>query len=322
MAIESGLEVEFEDSPHNNYDTINLPQRYPCRRREYCERVGEEGQTMIQAALQQVINPTYPKAEVFSNPVHNNGPDIQIYDHGLIIFKAEVLTLRLSSYIKDPRARHILKNMRGVRHKALITTHPLKLKSVRRILRNVPICILGFQPLPEDIYNYYSLNNPEVASFAKIARNSMVQSLKELLRTFLTQTGFISPMYIRTSSSSGLSGLSGGCVGEVVDETCLASSVNVPFCGQKSFSPHMDYTSPAYGIRRDSIRIMSNPHMDKDPSRIRLTPRPYTESNLPYAAYDPDHIRERNTLIMSHILKREEIRCRLKEWRKRGLIKS
>lgn len=179
---------EFNDSPHNNKH--NTFPKYPCPREEYCRTVGEEGQKMIQAALQEIINPIFPKATVFSNPTNGNGPDIMIYDDKLL-FLGEVCNFWQNSFINDKRAERIRKNLKGVRHKALFTTFPLTDYKARRLLRHIPKFYTGFQILPQDFYLFFLEKNPKLVLFRKLPVFSTLELLKERLLRFLCETGLI-----------------------------------------------------------------------------------------------------------------------------------
>jgi len=257
VTINNESKVEFNVSP-----------KYPCRRMEYCKEVGREGQEMIKTALQDIINPIFPSAIVFSNPEDCNGPDITIYDDKTL-FLGEVLNFGKNSYIKTERAKKIRKNLRGVKHKAIFTTFERsinKLHKVRMILRHIPKFYTGFQVLPPDFYTYYQEKaqvekNPNLILFRELHGKSTLEWLRERLEVFLVKTRILLPMYMSVGKKLFVKTQGRSQVGEVAGVDYYSSSVNAPFVVKShslriwvSTSRIWIMTLTAYGLHPNRIR--------------------------------------------------------------------
>lgn len=165
--------------------------KYPASRLVYNTLVGEIRENRILKAIKAIL-PNHFK--VSSHKVNVNGPDICISHNGKTVAKFEILNENTSSYIDKKRALRIRKNLKGVLYKGLICSHLSSINGVKKILKNIPVLVLGFQTLPHNFHKFYQDRNQIFKR--KIANSRSFKLLKNLILGFFYAIGFSLPMYM------------------------------------------------------------------------------------------------------------------------------
>jgi hypothetical protein len=164
--------------------------KYPVNRLEYCFHVGKLAEETITTIVKNIL----PYTEI---PYHNvvvNGSDLKIYYDGKLIAKFEILNFDSRSYINSKRALSIKQNLKGVKYKGVICSFFNATSRAKEILKNIPICTIGFQLLPSKFHQYYARLNKVYRR--KIANNRSLKQLKNTLKSFFCRIGLNLLMYV------------------------------------------------------------------------------------------------------------------------------
>jgi hypothetical protein len=183
-----------------NSNNLNLSSignlKYPTSRIEYAFHTGELGESVITTIVKNIL----PYTEI---PYHNvvvNGSDLRIYYHGKLLAKFEILNFDSNSYINSRRAKNIRENLKNVKYKGLICSFFNATSKAREILKNIPICTIGFQLLPSKFHQYYARLNK--VHHRRITNNRSLKQLKNTLKSFFHRIGLNLLMYASRSRIS------------------------------------------------------------------------------------------------------------------------
>ena len=186
------------DSNNLNFSGIgNL--KYPTSRLEYSFHTGELAENVITTIVKNIL----PYTEI---PYHNvvvNGSDLKIYYHGKLLAKFEILNFDSNSYINSKRALSIKQNLKGVKYKGVICSFFNATSRAKEILKNIPVCTIGFQLLPSKFHQYYVRLNK--VHHRRIANNRSLKQLKNTLKSFFHRIGLDLLMYVSRISRTRIS---------------------------------------------------------------------------------------------------------------------
>jgi uncharacterized alkaline shock family protein YloU len=186
------------DSNNLNFSGIgNL--KYPTSRLEYSFHTGELAENVITTIVKNIL----PYTEI---PYHNvvvNGSDLKIYYHGKLLAKFEILNFDSRSYINSKRALSIKQNLKGVKYKGVICSFFNATSRAKEILKNIPVCTIGFQLLPSKFHQYYVRLNK--VHHRRIANNRSLKQLKNTLKSFFHRIGLDLLMYVSRISRTRIS---------------------------------------------------------------------------------------------------------------------
>ena len=179
-----------------NSTNLNLSRLYPTDRSTYCLYIGQLGEDIVSTTIRDIL-------PSFSIPVHDitvNGSDIKIFYDGRLIGKFEVLNFNSSSYIDSKRALSIKENLKGIKYKGLICSFYNATSKARKILKNIPVCSIGFQLLPKEFHQFYTKQNR--VHHRRIASIRTLKMLKNTLKSFFHRIGLDLLMYVSTNEIS------------------------------------------------------------------------------------------------------------------------
>jgi hypothetical protein len=171
-------------------ENINVSNLYPTDRSNYCFYTGELGESVITTIVKNIL----PYTEI---PYHNvvvNGSDLKIYYHGKLLAKFEILNFDSRSYINFRRAKSIRENLKNVKYKGLICSFFNATSKARDILKNIPVCTIGFQLLPSKFHQYYARLNK--VHHRRIANNRSLKQIKNRIKSFFYRIGLDLLMYV------------------------------------------------------------------------------------------------------------------------------
>jgi len=175
---------------------INISNLYPTNRSNYCFYTGELGENVITNVIRDIL----PNIDIPYHRVTVNGSDIRIFYDGKLIGKFEVLNLDSKSYINSKRALSIKQNLKGVKYKGVICSFFNATSRAKEILKNIPICTIGFQLLPSKFHQYYAMLNK--VHHRRIASIRSLKMLKNTLKSFFCRIGLNLLMYASRSRIS------------------------------------------------------------------------------------------------------------------------
>jgi len=189
---------------------VSCCERYPVRRREYCEAVGDVGQTMIKKVLEML------GCEVeMAKSIHSNGTDI-IFSRDGKTGALEVFNEHGNSYISEKRASRMRRNLRGYKYKGVICNEgKIHTSKTRKILKNVPMLRLGFQVLPRRFYSFFKKRGE--LSNRRIDNRRTLKRVKNALLGFLFRIGFTAPMYMCSAAVDVCAYVYVSCLYDVYD---------------------------------------------------------------------------------------------------------
>jgi hypothetical protein len=187
-----------ETSEIKNFHNIKF-LKYPISRLEYSFHTGELGEYAIRTIIKDILS----NIDIPEHNVKVNGSDIQIFYNGKLIGKFEVLNLDSKSYINSKRAKSIRENLKNVKYKGLICSFFNATSKAKKILKNIPICKIGFQLLPSKFHQYYTRLNK--VHHRRIANNRSLKQLKNTLKSFFHRIGLDLLMYVSRISRTRIS---------------------------------------------------------------------------------------------------------------------
>jgi hypothetical protein len=182
------------------FNNLNLSSignlKYPTSRTEYAFHTGELGEYAIRTIIKDILS----NIDIPEHNVKVNGSDIQIFYNGKLMGKFEVLNLDSKSYMNSKRALSIKQNLKGVKYKGVICSFFNATSKAKKILKNIPVCTIGFQLLPSKFHQYYARLNK--VHHRKIANNKSLKQLKNTLKSFFHRIGLDLLMYVSRTSRS------------------------------------------------------------------------------------------------------------------------
>jgi hypothetical protein len=155
---------------------------------------------LAENVITTIVKNILPYTEI---PYHNvvvNGSDLKIYYHGKLLAKFEILNFDSRSYINFRRAKSIRENLKNVKYKGLICSFFNATSRARDILKNIPVCTIGFQLLPSKFHQYYASLNK--VHHRRIANNRSLKQLKNTLISFFHRIGLDLLMYVSRTKIS------------------------------------------------------------------------------------------------------------------------
>lgn len=178
---------------------------------DYNWEVGETKEQIIREAINKIIEDRNIPWIVEEHNVRANGPDIVIRDiiTEEIIAKFEITNQQPDSYYSEKRARSTKKNLEDAPYIGIFDNFESNKKDkTKEILKDIPTLNLGFQILPENIYEKLPTNekthkkkySPKIL---KLIKNALISFFKKigLIRLVLHSTHKL----VTNSVSSGSS---------------------------------------------------------------------------------------------------------------------
>jgi hypothetical protein len=174
-----------------------------------------------------------------------NGSDLRIYYHGKLLAKFEILNFDSNSYINSRRAKNIRENLKNVKYKGLICSFFNATSRAKEILKNIPICTIGFQLLPSKFHKYYARLNK--VHHRRIANNRSLKQIKNRIKSFFHRIGLDLLMYVEGISK--ISRISGARIVSLNNSSKSGETKNNEArTEEKTKSPTLnDYTVPPSG---------------------------------------------------------------------------
>jgi hypothetical protein len=167
----------------------NEHSRYPVCRTVYCKVVGETREKEIKRVFEEL------GFNVINHSVNQNGPDIILVDKKRnIVALFEVINENIGSILDKKRAISMRQNLKGVKYKGIICNHGNFTKEAKRILKNIPICLIGFQSLQKPFYDWFNERNNTYKR--KITNEKSFNQIKNRVLDFLDRIELTPPMYI------------------------------------------------------------------------------------------------------------------------------
>jgi len=181
--------------------------RFPCKKIEYCNEVGELGETYYRTVFRDL------GFNVDEKDVNSNGADLVVsYSDSCgtsrVLLVAEILNWWLLSYLTKKRARSIVSNLskyRGI-PKLLFLPFMMMTKEIEHYLisHHINIVPIGFQILPKSFHDFFRKKN-EIHARKRDSKYALSFLKNKILRTIrrIKEIKLIAHIIVSNRQSNG-----------------------------------------------------------------------------------------------------------------------